>query len=246
MNAVPLPGWWAFALPKEGHSPEEYEDAFAGKSGRFAIADGASESSFAAEWAKLLVEGFVRAREGAIAPSWLNPLRERWAAQVDGLELEWFGEEKRRQGAFATFLGLIIKKPRHGKEGRWKALAVGDSCLFQLRQDRLLAAFPVRRSADFGSRPLLLGSRCPTGREGIAPADVRFGKWRPGDRFFLMTDALAEWFLRYHEKRRKPWRALLRRLNEPNARLEEFIEQLRAENEIKNDDVTLLVIDLKP
>jgi hypothetical protein len=190
MTAVPVLRWSVFTLPKEGHSPEEYEDAFAGKGGRFALADGASESSFACEWANLLVEGFVASGESVIAPSWLNPLRQRWAAQVDGLELEWYGEEKRRLGAFATFLGLIVKKPRQAKEGQWKALAVGDSCLFQVRQDRLLRAFPVRRSGDFGNRPPLLGSRCPAGRQ--AQAQVRFGKWERGDRFFLMTDALAE------------------------------------------------------
>src|SRR6266404_6244133 len=48
--------WHAFAVPKRGNSTEEYEDAFAANpnAGRFAIADGASESSFASLWAKLL------------------------------------------------------------------------------------------------------------------------------------------------------------------------------------------------
>jgi hypothetical protein len=59
--------WRAFALHKDGNRPDEYEDAYAGnpRVGRFAVADGASESSFAALWAKLLVDGFVATREGA-------------------------------------------------------------------------------------------------------------------------------------------------------------------------------------
>jgi len=49
MTKPGLHRWRALGLPKRGHSAEEYEDAFAGdpKVGRFAVADGASESSFA-------------------------------------------------------------------------------------------------------------------------------------------------------------------------------------------------------
>jgi Protein phosphatase 2C len=245
MAAVPVPRWRALALPKEGHQPEEFEDAFAAKGGRFAIADGASESSFAREWAELLVEGFVGCGASQVTADWLNPLRQRWAAKVDPLELDWFGEEKRLQGAFATFLGLILKRPRQGRDGRWKALAVGDSCLFQVRQDQLVGAFPVRRSADFGVRPALLGSRRPTGGEALAQVTSRVGTWRPGDRFLLMTDALAEWFLRRHEERRKPWRALARHLCGRGTGLEGFVKRLRDAKGIKNDDVTLLRIDLR-
>ncbi len=58
--------WRVFALPKRGHRLEEYEDAYAGNpdGGRFAVADGAAESSFANVWAQLLVSGFVRIAEG--------------------------------------------------------------------------------------------------------------------------------------------------------------------------------------
>jgi hypothetical protein len=245
MTIVPVPRWRAFALPKEGHKPDEYEDAFAAKLGRFAIADGASESSFACLWAKLLVEGFVGSKETKVTQSWLNPLRQRWGTEVDGIDLEWYGEEKRLLGAFATFLGLILKKPRNGRNGRWKAIAIGDSCLFQVRQDQLIHIFPVRRSGDFGNRPLLLGSRSASGKGVISLAKLQIGKWKSGDRFLLMTDALAEWFLRRHEKQHKPWQSLVRCLDQANAGLTGFVEQLRNEKEIKNDDVTLLVIDLK-
>jgi hypothetical protein len=245
MTAVPRPRWWAFALPKDGHSLEEYEDAFAVKRGRCAIADGASESSFAAEWARLLVEGFISSREDPLRLAWLNPLRQRWADQVDALELEWFGEEKRRQGAFATFLGVIFKKPQPGNEGPWKAIALGDSCLFQVRQDRLIAAFPVSRSGDFSIRPAMLGSRGVRDQDAFSQARFQTGAWQSGDRFFVMTDALAEWFLRRHERLRRPWRALARGLAAPTGVLKRFVEQLRSDNQIRNDDVTLLMIALK-
>jgi len=237
--------WRSFHLHKDSNEPDEYEDAFAGNAaaGRFAVADGASESSFASLWAKLLVEGFIAAR-GRTTLNWLAPLQKRWAEAVDHLELDWFGEEKRDQGAFATFLGLVVQKPQSA-EGRWLAIAVGDCCLFQVRQNSLLASFPLHRSADFGNRPPLLCSRA-VGRNVWWQANRAAGKWQRGDRFFLMSDALAEWFLRRHEHQRKPWDSLDGRLVEPNgtAALTAYVEQLRGKEELNNDDVTLLIIDL--
>jgi Protein phosphatase 2C len=237
--------WRSFTLHKDGNEPGEYEDALAGNpsSGRFAVADGASESSFAALWAKLLVEGFIAAR-GRTTLNWLLPLQKRWAESVDHLELDWFGEEKREQGAFATFLGLVLQRAQ-AVEGRWRSVAVGDSCLFQVRKDTLLASFPVHRSADFGNRPPLLCSRAVGNRDSLLQAKRAVGKWQKGDRFFLMTDALAEWFFQRHEQQRKPWESLLRRLSEPNATaaMATYVDQLRSLNELKDDDVTLLMID---
>jgi hypothetical protein len=250
MTATPAIHWRAFSLHKDGNAPEEYEDAFAGnlKSGRFAVADGATESSFARLWAELLVEGFVATREVRTAVGWLPPLQRSWAAAVDRLDLDWFGEEKRRLGAFATFLGLSLKKPQEGRDGRWKAVAVGDCCIFQVREDRLLGAFPVSRSMDFGNRPALLGARSSANGhdDPLARAKQKIGRWQAGDRFFLMTDAAAQWFLRHDEEQRKPWQSVLSRLAEPNGTdaLTAYVEQLRREDVLKNDDITLLVIDL--
>ena len=53
--------WQAFRHWKQGNAAADYEDAGAGDvaTGRFAVADGASEASFAATWARLLVETFL-------------------------------------------------------------------------------------------------------------------------------------------------------------------------------------------
>lgn len=235
---------WSFALHKDGNAPDEYEDAVAGdpNAGRFAMADGASESSFASLWAKLLVEGFV-ATTTQVTREWLVPLRQRWAEAVDQLELDWFGEEKRDRGAFATFLGLEVNEAR-SEEGDWRAVAVGDCCLFQVRDANLMAMFPVESSAEFGNRPALIGSRGGGERDGLMRAKHTVGRWQKGDRVLLMTDALAEWFARWHEQRREPWDRLLDKAAESTVAFRTYIEQLRVEKELKNDDVTLLVIDL--
>ena len=50
-----------FWLPRRGNKPDEYEDAFAVEdaSGRYALADGASEGCFTGLWARLLVADFA-------------------------------------------------------------------------------------------------------------------------------------------------------------------------------------------
>src|SRR5580704_9448411 len=95
--------WQACHLPKRGHAVEEYEDAYRGDParGRFAIADGASESSFAARWSHLLVHGFVESAEPQPGrwSSWLPALQQRWQAEVGGQDLPWYAEAKVQEGA---------------------------------------------------------------------------------------------------------------------------------------------------
>src|SRR5580693_7202489 len=96
-TSSPIDFWEAIWLPKRGNQAEEYEDAFAGdgETGRFAVADGASETSFAASWARLLVTGYVRTMpESNPGESWLRELQEQWAAEVDAKPLPWYAEIK--------------------------------------------------------------------------------------------------------------------------------------------------------
>src|SRR5256885_280886 len=83
--------------------------------------------------------------------------------------------------------------------------AVGDSCLFHISKDQLVKTFPVATPEEFGNLPDLLGSR-PMSDEVLARRQkLERGKWQAGDRFFLMTDALAHWFLCRHKAAGKPW-----------------------------------------
>ena len=235
--------WHAFGVPKAGNAAEEYEDAVAGAPalGRFAVADGASESSFAAAWARLLAEGFVAAEKPWRFLDWVPPLRQRWAEQVDNLVLPWFAEMKREEGAFATLLGVAFRPSRDRQPGTWRALAVGDCCLFRTRHDRLLMALPISASTDFSNRPQLLGSR-PTAPQ--LPPRQFSGRWWPGDRFLLMSDALAQWFLERIEKKADPLGEIAGLLSgpAPRAAFPDWVEKRRRQG-LRNDDVTLAVID---
>jgi hypothetical protein len=241
-HADPPLRWGALSLPRRGYTRDEYEDAWAADpaAGRFAVADGASESAFAGLWARLLVEGFVAASRPGDLAGWLDGPRRRWSAEVSGPELPWYGEIKRAQGAFATLLGVRIRPPTPRRPGRWSAAAVGDTCLIRVQKDRHVRAFPVERSSAFGNDPRLIGSR----RGPALSPEYGSGPLRAGDRLFLMTDALAEWFLHAHESGRHPWNAVepLLSAERPEEAFSAWVEQLRGDG-LRDDDVTLLTIE---
>jgi hypothetical protein len=234
--AIPPLDWQSFHLPKKGHTLQEYEDAFAGdaRAGRFAVADGASESSFASSWARILVHAFV----GKPGPwsAWLPAARKRWRSRLHEENLPWYAQTKVEEGAYAALVGV------HFEASNWHAEAVGDSCVFQLRDDALRQSFPVRRAGDFSNQPNLLGSRV----HKSAPARTRRlhleGEWRRGDVLCLMTDALAHWCLHRVEDRQQPWAEIL--AIETTRDFVECIEKLRSEG-MRNDDVTLIRIQAK-
>jgi hypothetical protein len=249
----------AFLLPRQGYVLDECQDALAGdpERGRFAIADGAAESPYSALWARLLVEAFVRQSESQPRwANWLPSLQQRWAAQVSrpvdprpwrtesiDTGVPWYLEPGLLQGAFATFLGLVVE------DASWHALAVGDSCLFQVRRGELRCAFPIGRAADFSNAPWLVGSRTSPGEVPDKNGVLGQGDCQAGDHFWLMTDALAQWFLTRVEGGGKPWFALEPLLNcpgeeEARAAFAAWIEGLRTERQLRNDDVTLLAVIL--
>jgi Protein phosphatase 2C len=243
--------WQAFRTWKQGNAADDYEDAGAGNlaNGRFAIADGASEASFAGIWARLLVENFTTLPGKPWRDlDWVEPLRDQWKARVGDLPLPWYAEEKRELGAFATFLGLAIRQSAVQREGGyWRALAVGDCCLFHTRAGQLEQSFPMTRSEDFTNRPRLLGSRAHGSKDSSVGSERGYGRWRPGDRFFLMTDALAHWFLLRREQGHDPLNSIRGLLAEksPDEAFAGWVEKRRQRSVLRNDDVTLIVVDVE-
>jgi hypothetical protein len=247
--AVPVAAlsYRALRVPRRGHTLEECQDAVAGAPdrSRFAVADGASESADAGLWARLLVEDFVASPARHLAwASWLPPLQARWAAEAvalpAGAAVPWYLEERAREGAFATFLGVVVE------DSAWYALAVGDSCLVQLRGGALLRSFPLQRSEEFGSTPWLIGSRPPGVEVAVKHGQRAEGQWQAGDRLWLMTDALAQWFLRTAEEGGRPWEALGQVLAEaaPEEAFAAWVGVARALGLLRNDDVTLAAVTL--
>jgi hypothetical protein len=185
------PVWAAATAAKTGHHPDENEDAIGAHptAGRFAVADGATEGWKSGAWAKHLVTCYLRrSPEPATFADWFADTRRAWAEPTVATDEPWYAQAKREEGAFATLLGVEFRARSSGPGFRWRAVAVGDSCLFHLRGGELIQAFPVESVEQFGSRPALLPSReaipVPTPEWLAGTAD-------PGDTLALATDAVA-------------------------------------------------------
>ena len=206
MKVLAEPFW----VQKRGCSPEEYEDAacplerseYEQSCIRVAVADGATESIYARKWAERLV---FAVGDGKLSPlslaDGISRLRAGWHEWLhewlSGKTLPWFAEEKARQGSFAALVALELtaEKASEAAEGRWHAAAVGDSCLFHVRGKEVLVRFPLANPEAFDSRPYLLSS--VGADKGHLNEATLSGTWKKGDVFYLMTDALACWFLKH-------------------------------------------------
>jgi hypothetical protein len=115
---------------------------------------------------------------------------------------------------------------------------VGDSCLFQLRQD-IIDVFPEMDSNGFGNSPDLIASNPVYNKELLDKVKVKRGEFLYGDRFYLMTDAVASWFIAQLEEGKRPWRTIDEYLDYDREGLTMYLTSLRDEGRLKNDDVTI-------
>jgi hypothetical protein len=152
-------------VPKESRSADEYEDAYwpskpidsEARLFRFAIADGATETFFPSAWAKILVQAYCRGDldDRKIAAA-MPRLRREWIESIGVGGFPVYTEDEQTLDAYATLLGLTLYRSPFSGEYAWRALAMGDSCLFQVRDDRIIESFPIAHSDDFYHRPRLL------------------------------------------------------------------------------------------
>jgi len=185
--------------------------------------------------------------------------------------LPWYAEEKRRAGSFAAFVGVRFERESEVPSGsrredgnlidassgsgnpvgasrveqglRWRAVALGDSCLVQMRAGSLLTALPVASAADFNSTPPLVPSLEAIRGAALARAVFDEGEAAEGDTLMLISDAVAAWFFDSHERARA-------RLDEfdslvgasENEPLAEFLRGERRERRLKDDDVAIVRI----
>ena len=245
-----------FFAPKRGNVASEYEDAYFPERAcqrhdlsefRCAVADGASESAFSREWARLLVRRYHSQRLS------LDFLQRCWLRKVTRKPVPWYLEEKIRRGAHATLVGLSIRDPHPSEScgGSWKATAVGDSCLFHVRDDELLTVAPISRSDEFNNHPHLVSTNS-SASFGLDESRIKVvsGQWVAKDVFYLLTDALAEWALAEHEAGKPPW-PLLNSMGrdsdcevEGQQSFEMLVANLRENGGLHNDDATLLRIEV--
>ena len=241
-----------FQTVKAGNRPDECEDAsriwLSGDGpARLSVCDGASESAFARVWAQILAESLVMrpfdmdSLEGLALAEWLEPCVNQWNGAVPWGRIPWHGEAKTRAGSLATILAMQIDWTA-GPSGAlsWQAAAVGDCCLFIVRDDALSVSFPMEESGQFNSTPPLVCSN--PANNGNVWSHVRQlrGECLPGDLIILASDALAAWMLQEHESGGRPWETLLSLDSEKRWR--EWVQTMRGERAMRNDDTTMITV----
>ena len=244
-----------FWTSKAGNRPEEYEDAArvvysdCANLARIAICDGASEAAFSREWAQILTEAFVSRPLDLLnldAPAltdWLGPCESDWNEVVPWERIPWHGEAKTRAGSLATLLGLTVDLTPNGSGGfPWSAVAVGDCCLFVVRDGDLAVSFPLDESGQFNNTPSLICSNPANNGDLWERVCQLSGEFRPGDVIFLASDAAAAWLLQEIESGGKPWQAL-RELE--SGEWDGWVQERRDERAMRNDDSTLIIIEVE-
>lgn len=224
-------------LPKLGHSLEECEDRAAVDLARgiLAVSDGASTNAFPGRWAGSLVQSFLDSPSILETDDWLSSARARFIKELPLARLPWHALEKLERGAFATLVGLWVDSTR----GVFSCLSVGDSLACWVLPDGRCQTLPTNPS--FGHTPYLLSSLAEQNLD-LADYVETFCDISlvPGTVFYLMTDAIGDWFFEASRRGQKPWR-LLRRLVD-NGLLERWLNERRKSGLLRNDDVTLIIL----
>jgi hypothetical protein len=233
-------------LPKPGYTEDQNEDAAGGNSAtlRFAVADGATEGWQSGEWARHLVGAYVnKPPMPADYAVWVDKARIDWPEHSAPIPLDepWFAQAKREEGTFATLAGFELIPAKDGRGWRWKALAVGDSCLFLIRGERLVESFPLNSAEQFGMQPKLLAS---WRRLAVAQPEWLAGTAEDGDVFALATDAVAAGMMIAASRNEPPCSFEFLRSDNASSRKAGLLDFIRSLPIPRDDDLTLLAVQL--
>jgi hypothetical protein len=240
----------SFWLSKDVQHPDEYQDSchVDARRGIAAIADGVSSSLFAASWAKLLSRAIVAdppdVTDAIGLPEWLNKLREAWLKPIQVDSLPWHQKARFQAGASSTLLWVELyvaeaSDPTATGPVQLYAYAVGDCCLFHIRNDQLLRSFPLDKSELFDTDPNVVSS-VNRQKDHLLQFETLVDYCQDGDLLVLCTDAIAAWTLAQSEAGSAPsWEAYWN-ISEEGWRNQ--IHELRQQHKIRYDDSTVLML----
>lgn len=213
---------------------------------KFSVSDGVSRSFYPNIWSECLVKNFVSKKEGYF-DTFIQKSQEEWQTKIDEIiantEVKWFtkAQYNRKSPALATFVGLEFLED----DGLWTAQALGDSFLF----------FAPKGITNFKEEILSLSSKpTPIQFDNFPDYVSSIGDKHKGEKkllekenlvegtFYLMTDALAEWFLHGVQ----PEEAI-QKINAIQSQ-EQFINTIDVERTLRklnDDDSAILIIELE-
>ena len=241
-----------FNVGKRKKSPEFSQDSVKSNldMGLFSISDGVAQSFFSQVWSTLLTEHFcyhLKANYNLFHTknwqTWLEPAQNEWRKRVDkivmqeDIAIEIKNKHVVGEPAAATFVGLKIKA-----DNSWQAMVIGDSVLFHLSYDRLIASYLLTDDAEFGPKTEALASY-PIGSH--SPKFLS-GTWTIGDNFILATDGIAKWLLGQEKRGEVTFKQAINtiRVQRTYSSFLEFVRKQQRDhtNLLEDDDVAILFI----
>ena len=240
----------SFRTHKEAESLDDCQDACDQNDeiGRYAVADGATRSFFPKEWATLLVEHFCDSTYFTLAETdwrvWIAPIQQKWYEQVEEKvnERNLFyltNSFNTQESAVSTFIGIEFNKDN----GAWKAMIVGDSCLFY-KSDSGFKSYLMEYSTEFTNRPEAFASFA---KDNFSEPKFVGDNTKPGDTFILTTDALAKWILEHKETGKLETVLDDLKALKTDEEFRQFVDKARHDEAIRliNDDATLMLISVE-
>ncbi|MEA5595734.1 protein phosphatase 2C domain-containing protein [Rivularia sp. UHCC 0363] len=241
----------SFHIQKKGLSEAECEDKNALSKNslnlRVAVADGATESLFSDVWADILVNNYVEKGADFFQFSELESANQKFvqktSQQILGMPetRQWFMYEKLERGTHATLAAVEFSSSLE----RVQILTVGDSCVFWCNGNAdEVNMLPELSPEDFGSFPASICHLSKTWQsleQKIVRKEVTFQNTL---QMILCTDALACWLVTKLKSQPSNWERLFQISDDSS--FTNFIETLREQNNIRNDDVTAVLIDVLP
>ncbi|MFV0224874.1 hypothetical protein OBJ96_07170 [Empedobacter falsenii] len=208
---------------------------------KFSISDGVSKSFFPKIWSDILVNKYVNQKDWKDNNEFIVESQKEWQSKIDEIvnqsETKWFTKSQynRKDPALATFVGLQFLE----SEQKWIAQALGDSFLFFIPKDSNKIEIQLSSKAEpvvFDNFPDYFSSISIHPQKGKVKI-----KERPmvEGTFYLMTDALAEWFLQNREQAKQ----ILDNIKTQEQYLE-TIKNERNTNRLNDDDSAVLIIDI--
>lgn len=233
-----------FIMPHIGDKYSQCADRFAiSKDGHhFAIADGVGASFFPAIWAEILSNDFVQhsesfidknvlVNEARLIGEWNDKVKVATANLSDKENFLIEMAKDKCDFAACTFVGLTIDKDK------WHCQALGDSYLFILNDEyEIIESVASQQGQDFDNFPEYFAS-CHGKNNGSVL--VKSGDISNIAYFVLLTDAISDWFIKADSNKRK---ALVELQNLGD--FQSFIDAERANNAMKDDDTTAVVIKI--
>lgn len=236
-----------FLLPKQNCKPSDCEDGLTinNRTLRYCVTDGASEAFDSRKWARLLAGMWKLSQPSecfnlAVLESKIKTQAIKWKKKWLGKELPWYSEEKSKKGSFAALVGLEIECLADGF--KWRALALGDCCLF-VQNQRGFISFPIVAADQFGTCPTLISTDTSDPRMLIENIKFQEGQINEDDILLLMSDALANWFLKNLGSNPHKIQELIVILkNNERDLFRNLVERERNAEDLRNDDIAVIAI----